>query len=96
MIGSKAMKIKSFILVWFWSLYFYLRFGKLYHKVEDTIDYMIMEASYKDELGNTVGYWATGFWEPDGFYKGQKLKDFCFADSTRYHKVNGYWRIRGY
>lgn len=87
--GSKIMKIKDYIFIWFLSVYFYIKYGKLEHFIEDRIDYIICEASYRNELGHVIGYWGYGHFDQECPYRGQKLKDFCFVKGTYRYRKNG-------
>jgi hypothetical protein len=47
-------------------LYLYLRFGK----ITERIDYVPCEIEYKNSKGDTIGFWAYGYFDPGLPYRG--------------------------
>lgn len=72
------------IIVFIYSLYFIIRYGKISEKVEYTEEVWgsptPSEKSYWAR-GRCVGYWAYGYFEhcPESIYYGQELMEWCYV-----------------
>ncbi|MDD3644373.1 MAG: hypothetical protein PHR19_02475 [Bacteroidales bacterium] len=52
------------------NLYIYIRFGEITSRVVDRTNGMPCEIAYYDRNGKMIGYWAYGYFDPEGEYRG--------------------------
>ena len=52
------------------KLYLFIRFGKITKRVVDSINGYPCEIAYYDRNGDMIGYWAYGYFDPEGKYRG--------------------------
>jgi hypothetical protein len=52
------------------KLYIYIRFGRITQRTVDSINGRPCEIAYYDRNGKMIGYWAYGYFDPEGEYRG--------------------------
>ena len=52
------------------KIYLYIRFGTITERIVDRIEGIPCEIAYYDRNGKMIGYWAYGYFDPEGGYKG--------------------------
>jgi len=52
------------------KIYLFIRFGKITKRTVDTINGYPCEIAYYDRNGDMIGYWAYGYFDPEGKYRG--------------------------
>jgi hypothetical protein len=51
-------------------LYLFIRFGYITKQVVDSINGLPCEIAYYGRHGEMIGYWAYGYYDPKGKFKG--------------------------
>ncbi len=51
-------------------LYLFIRFGYITKCVVDSINGYPCEIAYYDRTGKMIGYWAYGYYDPEGKFQG--------------------------
>jgi hypothetical protein len=52
------------------KLYIYILFWRITQRTVDSINGLPCEIAYYDRNGEIIGYWAYGYFDPKGKYRG--------------------------